>query len=1345
MHLGPPNTGFRRCFIKAVASFLGVLLLPALARASLPENSSEHAPTDPGLEQAQPELKQVLLLHSYHNGLSWTDEVTQGVLEAFSQRTDCDVDIVHFDTKRFPLEPVNHLFLELIRERYGHGRTDVVIACDNHALEWLNQHANAVLPGVPIVFCGINDYDPAIHAALSQVTGVTEDPFLLETYTLIRRLQPDLKRLVVVSDQTPTGLLALERIRREIGEAVWDLDLEVWQDVSLDVLKSRLAHLDPETDAVFLGVFTQDTHGNWLDYEEAAEQITAAATAPVYGMWKFYMNHGVVGGYLISSQQHGAQAAGLALSILDGTSAATIPVARAKLPAPTLDYSALERYGLDLSHLSEQPILLNPPDSWFRENRLLVIAVLTLMVLEALLIGGLVYVWLRGRRQAARQRREFGMHVPGLLFEYEYVPSTDQVKVHYISDGTRKLFGAAPEEVMQDSEGIFRSVHPDDTERVRTAIRDNSLDLKPRRQRYRTCPAPDTILWVETYATPERRTDGTIIWHGFIADVTEAVEAQQELQSANERFLIATAAANCGIWEYDLKAKHLNWDDRMFDLYGVAKATFNHSFDDWSARVHPDDLQTTIDLFDQAVASDTHYETEFRIRRHDGQQRIIKAHGKRVQSQDGKTAKFIGLNYDVTAQRADERTNRTLASIVENSHDAILIKDLDCRVIATNRAFARLTGQPSIEAIIGKTETEILGLETDSERARNLHLDERTAQQLPAGESISRQDTFTRPDGKDIHLLIRKFPIFDAQEKRIGTGTISADVTLLAARSQELEASNAQLEKAIAHANQMALQAGAADQAKSAFLATMSHEIRTPLNSIVGLAEVLTSTPLNLEQIDYLRTIRASSDILLSLINDILDYSKIEAGSMHLEHISFELCPVVDECVQILAARAHRKGIRLAVSMSPETPGHVRGDPVRLRQILLNLLSNAIKFTEAGEVRLSLQGRRTGYNDAELVFSVRDTGIGMSAEVMGNLFQPFQQGDATVTRRFGGTGLGLVISKRLAQQMKGDISVESTKGLGSCFTARVRLPLGEQNTALYETIPGPRFRGKRIVILTDDEADSAHFAGLAEAWGMEATIQWSEGIDVAQLQALTDSTQPDLFLVFCPCVQDLAESIEANAPQALPPLLLIESPSQLTGSQTLANEQGYVIPGPVGTHSLKDLIIQLLRENFVERPIEIAGHSHAEPKKEGRPMTEFEALAERLPLRILTAEDSPANQKVIKVMLSKFGYTIDCVSDGKQAVEAVQSEAYHLILMDIQMPVMDGLTASTEILNNDAANVRTPKIVALTASVTPSIQNDCKKIGIVDYLSKPVRPHEIAECIERVFAEKPVPKVGTRF
>ncbi|MGF1600960.1 MAG: response regulator [Thermosynechococcaceae cyanobacterium] len=586
----------------------------------------------------------------------------------------------------------------------------------------------------------------------------------------------------------------------------------------------------------------------------------------------------------------------------------------------------------------------------------------------------------------------------------------------------------------------------------------------------------------------------------------------------------------------------------------------------------------------------------------------------------------------------------------------------------------------------------------------DLDADRRPFRQLLVGQipSYQTEKRFLHRDGTVVWSLLSVALVRDEDHQPAYFIVEMQDLTQLK-----------QTEQALQQAKQ---EAESSNRAKSEFLAMMSHEIRTPMNAVIGSTDLLLDTPLDDSQTDLVNTTRTSGAALLSVIDDILDFSKIEFGKLDLEEQPFNIDLCVEEALDLVNAHAVEKGLELIYFRASEQPTLIVGDVHRLRQILINLLSNAVKFTQSGEVVVSFNAHPLGALSEtapryELLFAVKDTGIGIGSEQQARLFQSFSQADSSITRQYGGTGLGLAISKRLSEQMGGRIWVESTEGQGATFCFTIVAPAAPQYLDRESPKASTLLQGQHVLIVDDNHTNRQILGMQTQSWGMVPTLIASGAEALASLQ----SRRFDLAIldVQMPVMDGLTLTTEIQRQIALPPpIVLLSSIGTVTAE---AEQRSLQIAASLRKPVKKARLHQILLRVLAPQPHD--SHSAIQPET---------ATA---PLKILLAEDNIVNQKVALKMLERLGYEADLATNGLEVLERLRQQSYDVILMDVQMPQMDGLTAAQQIVQEWSGESR-PYMIAMTANAMQGDREACLTAGMNDYISKPIRLKDLGDRLE---------------
>jgi two-component system sensor histidine kinase/response regulator len=668
--------------------------------------------------------------------------------------------------------------------------------------------------------------------------------------------------------------------------------------------------------------------------------------------------------------------------------------------------------------------------------------------------------------------------------------------------------------------------------------------------------------------------------------------------------------------------------------------------------------------------------------------------------QAGERELIIGIDRDITERRQMtlelNREKQYFESLIVNSPVATVVLDNSENIISSNPAFEQLYGFESNEILGANLDTLITNEQTRQEAAQYTQ-----DVMSKAVHAIGRRQ---RKDGSSVDVELFGVPVM-IDGKKTGAFAMYHDISDIVRSRREAEEAN---------------------RAKSEFLANMSHEIRTPMNGVMGMLELALDTQLTAEQNDYLQTSLHSAEALLSLLNDILDFSKIEAGRLDLESINFSLRNAIEDVAYTLAKRAQDKGLEMACLVDPDLTSSLRGDPGRLRQVLVNLVGNAIKFTHQGEIVIRAEPLEQEEKYVTIHFSVQDTGIGIPYERQGAVFERFTQADGSTTRTYGGTGLGLTISKQLVEMMGGKIGLESKPGIGTTFWFDIKfekMPREKRGDTAPLTLGPVNLTQARILVVDDNQTNRMVLTKNVESLGSRVDSVSSGAKALETLRNAHRSGDPYHIVLLDMQMPGMDGEQTARAIKSDPSvkdvkILVLTSMGQRGDAIRLEalGCSGYLLK-PVKQQMLFDAVVAVLGRNEDSAPSLVTRHSLSEKRKQN--------------LRLLLAEDNPINQKLAIVLLQKAGYSIDAVETGLQALEKVKANHYNAVLMDIQMPDMDGLEATRQIRTWEKTNGQHIPIIAMTAHALPRDRDRCIEAGMDDYITKPLEPRVLMNALDR--------------
>ena len=844
-------------------------------------------------------------------------------------------------------------------------------------------------------------------------------------------------------------------------------------------------------------------------------------------------------------------------------------------------------------------------------------------------------------------------------------------------------------------------------------------------------------------------------------EISKRQEVENELRTSQQTLKIALEASNTGVWMFKPKSGESSPDyteyisEQWFKQVGYEPDEFEAGQDPFAMLLHPDDKAATYEALENHVKGETKtYEKEFRFKAKDGAWKWILSKGQITKrDRDGRGLKMTGVHLDITERKKmEEETNRLLAETRQRNTELSII----------NRVGQELTEALDLQDIIelaGKTLGEALDAHSLYIALYDRKTDEIRFPYYKSGNRLIEQPRMKLGKGLTSLILNSAQPLVCGtlrQQEEKGAVIVAAEcetyvgVPILAEKEtigvlsvQHLEpdrytrddvrlvstiAANLgiALDNARLFSETQAAKEAAEDatKAKSEFLANMSHEIRTPMNAIIGMSHLALKTELTAKQHDYIKKVDISAKSLLGIINDILDFSKIEAGKMDMESVDFQLEDTLDNISTLVGIKTQEKGLELLFKTDSSVPTALVGDPLRLGQILVNLSNNAVKFTDAGEIIISTELVRHDKDQVTLKFSVRDTGIGMTPEQAARLFQPFMQADSSTTRKYGGTGLGLTISKRLVEMMGGEIWVESEQGQGSTFSFTANFGLGREK-ARKQYKPSSELLGMKVLVIDDSATSRFIFKEMLESFSFQVSLAASAVEGIAELEAANEDKPFELVIMDwkMPGMDGIEASRRIKDHEGLNKIPAIVLVTAYGREEVMQQTEGVDLEGfllkPVNASMLFDTIAQAFGE-------QVPDTSQIAQKRD----QEAEALEDMRGADILLVEDNEINQQVAKEILEGAGLIVTLATNGQEAVDAVKGNDYDAVLMDVQMPVMDGYTATREI-RNLKSEIRNIPIIAMTAHAMAGDEDKSLDAGMNGHVTKPIDPGQLFSTLQK--------------
>ncbi len=788
----------------------------------------------------------------------------------------------------------------------------------------------------------------------------------------------------------------------------------------------------------------------------------------------------------------------------------------------------------------------------------------------------------------------------------------------------------------------------------------------------------------------------------------------QELAITEERLRYAMEASTDGLWDWNIATGESYCNDRYHKMLGYANTELGSNVtSQFADLLHPDERDEVLAKIFHLVNTVGQYEIVFQMRCKDNSYRWIMSRGRVVEKdKNAIPIRAVGTHLDITERKTYEAMLAQQLKLKLQAEETLRVANAELQAIFNSACFGVALLKERVIFRCNQKLDEIFGYEHGALQGQSTqlwyasHADYENVKtlyypQVMVGKLVFFEKQLVRKDGSLFWARLSG-QLLDLKDRDRGLAVIIEDISV------QHEAAETLLK-----AKEMAEQA---TRMKSDFLANMSHEIRTPMNAIIGMSHLMLNTELDRRQQNFMRKIEISSQHLLEILNDILDFSKIEAGKFEIEQIEFDLSSLLDSVASLVQEKITAKSLDMLFKVDPAIPNYLIGDAMRLRQILINYANNAIKFTEKGQIEIEVQLKHNHKHHIDLYFAVHDTGIGLTKEQLGLLFQSFQQADNSTTRKYGGTGLGLAISKKLAELMGGKVGVKSEYGKGSTFWFTAQLNKNETKKA--HLLPPPNLRGRKALVVDDDLLNAKLICVLLNNMTFKSHSVTSGTAAIKEVAAAVEQNDPyDIVLLDWQMPEMSGIHVAKNIAQlnlAQPPHLAIVSGFGRDELIIEAKEAGIeeVLIKPISPSLLFSAVIHLLGGNNIPKKIVV------------NPATSLATRLETISgIRILLVEDDEFNQEVAVELLKEAKMQVDIAENGAIALQKVQENHYDIVLMDMQMPVMDGVTATLEIRKlPQFANL---PILAMTANATHADRERCLAAGMNDYLSKPIKIHDL--------------------